>query len=156
MIDYRRLRRDDPGGTITSAFASLSTIRDSLVLDSAFITVASVSAEYGIRHAESIHKRMIHFGEANIPPDDTDPDDLPKDPYPTTDYYFPDWLIDAFGPFGNGFDIGSASTREAVSLAYTKGVFTQEQTSILLGMNRSPELRYPGLKEADIAFVRQE
>lgn len=154
MIDYSRLREDDPGGSIPHAFAWLSKITDSIPVDSIFITVASVSAAHGMGEAEAIHKRMLHFSESNIPPPDTPEADLPKDPYPTEEYYFPDWLIDAFGPFGNGFDIGSATTRSAISTANSKGVFTPDQTLMLLRMNITSVLRYPGLTHGDMDFVR--
>lgn len=141
MIDYPQLKADDPGGSIASAFIYLSTLTITIKLESSFITVANVSARYGMGFAEGIYSAMQMFDEDNATPENP--------------YFLPGWVIDAFGPFGNGFDIGSQRTQDEIASAASVGVFTQVQHDALLAMTSDSAIKYQGLTPGDVEYARK-
>lgn len=147
MIDYPRLKEDDPGGPIDSALAHLMGLTDLVLLDSRLITVGDLSVRYGMMFAESIHQAMLAFAsdQIKVPPEAGGP---------SAEYYLPDWIIDAFGPFGTGFDIAAENTKEEIESARSHGVFTQVQHDALLAMAETTVQRYIGLTPGDVEYAR--
>ncbi len=147
MIDYHRLKEDDPGGPVEEALAHLNALTDSVVLESRFITVGDLSVRYSMMFAESVYQAMLAFSADAI----TDP---VTPGGPSLHYYLPDWVIEAFGPFGTGFDIAAKTTQDELERANDHGLFDQKQYDALLAMAKSTAPRYVGLTPGDVEYAR--